>query len=468
MTKRLLASYEAVLNLAGLSATSDGCVSTTAGNLPFVIAGKRLVLPTTDHLRDPSPKTIVFHPLRENVMRGESVVFREYRRTLAVRLNLALFDMIADLLVLAMTPDKHKNLSPRQSEVLSLLKDAGKVTLEVANKIQAAVMAEDEKTRGGTVLKSNVKLFVKPSGKKNDRAFTRLGVVSFPIYADLKAGKDPFGVSMAKKHRDILIAVWEYLFPNIEEENFYGYGSNSTVAPAFEAMFRSFLNIYQRLAETVTAFEGSGVFENAMKVNLLEFTNVANLNFEELDRDAQTVPMQAGNEGSVAVEDTHSDLEGDTVNTVPVTENGTVKKSDLSPAEIRARQEERTARELANRREAPENRRSTPVLPSDYREREPVPAASNTVKFKDLAQGSRRDAPYTSEQRFESRDRRDRGRGEDRERAFRDLAYGRDKESSLNPYADLRRDNSPFDPRAERFSSDRGRDDRSRGRGPGF
>ncbi len=443
MTKRLLEVYEGILNLAGLKVTPEGFVSllsvgenTADQERPFIISGKRLVLPTVENLRNPSPKTMVFHPLRENVMRGESVVLREYRRVLAVRVNLALYDLMSDLVTLAMTPSKHKDLTPSQSEILSILKEANKGTREALDKIINAVQAEDEKTRGTEVMKSAIRVYVKQSGKKNDQAFTRLGVVSFPIFNDLKAGKDPYGVSMAKKHRELLIELFRYIFPDINGENHYGFGSNSDVAPAFEAMFRSFLNIYQRIASVITAFEGSGAVENSMSISMAEFNNIADLNLVDLDRDAQTVPMQAGNEGSLSVD----------------AEEVVEKKTRLSPAEINSRRLQNMSEDEVKQPEQPTYREEKrPSLPSDYRrdsgrdsqaypteERKPE---GNTIKFDDMMNNRRRNNRDYYDRRYNDRGRSEYDRcGGD----YRSSSYGNDG-NSLDPYAD--RGRSEYDRR---------------------
>ena len=77
---KLITLYKALLELGGMSSDRDGLVS---GKLPgakedprpVTIKGKRLVLPTQKQLTTSDwSDRIVFHPLYENVLRGESQV----------------------------------------------------------------------------------------------------------------------------------------------------------------------------------------------------------------------------------------------------------------------------------------------------------------------------------------------------------------------------------------------------------
>jgi hypothetical protein len=254
------------------------------------------VLPTLAHLKNPSPKTVMFHPLQENLMRGESEVFTEYRKALAVRINCSSLAMIRDLLVLAGSASLHNKLNPDQSEVLSLLKGVSNKTIEAWDKIIDNIPE-------GQLFRSAVKFYMKPAGKIGDKAYTRLGVVTFPLYeAICKKDEKVFGVDPAGKHREIIKKAFEYIFPQLDVAHQYSRGSNSQVAPMFDAMIRSFSAVCQAYNNVCMMFKDLKIpelFEDTVCFSSDWWDEMQNL--DALLVEVRKIPMQPGNEGAVEV-----------------------------------------------------------------------------------------------------------------------------------------------------------------------
>lgn len=298
MSQKLITLYSQLLDTAGLMVTADGCVSIKPKEGesadPFTVKGKRLVLPTQAHLKNPSSKTVMFHPLQENLMRGESEVFTEYRKALAVNINLAVLEMVKDLLLLAGSASLHSKLSPDQSEVLSLLKGVNKKTMEVWDKIVSNIPDNQ-------FFRSVVKFYMKPSGKIGDKSYTRLGVVSFPLYELLaKPDEKVYGVELADKHREILKKTFEYIFPELNVPHSYSRGSNSQVAPMFDAMIRSFAAVSQPYNAVLDMFKDLKIpelFDGAVPFSSDWWDDMVNL--DALLVEVRKIPMQPGNEGAV-------------------------------------------------------------------------------------------------------------------------------------------------------------------------
>lgn len=223
---KLLTIYESILRFAGLEADSKGLISTSMENTkqPTVIDGLRLVLPTNDQLRNFNPKeTIIFHPLTENILRGESEVIQKLKYIINIRLNYAIGIVAQSLLGVISSPELHARLTPEQSEILLVVKDADEKS--VANLVN--VMLNGVKTKPDRLFTN---IYLKRGGVYQGKKFSRVGVVNFPFYQELllpKTDKDKFRA----KDRETYKQLFEYMFEGINIDDHYNYGSNSQVAP---------------------------------------------------------------------------------------------------------------------------------------------------------------------------------------------------------------------------------------------
>lgn len=290
---QLLDIYKAILKTANLECNEEGLVSfKLAGeSKPALIKDKRLVLPTAAHLANPLKQDIViFHPLSENVVRGESDVVSMFRSTLNLRFNFTIGLLAYELLSLATSPANHNKLNPDQSILLSKLKNADEKTLDVFQKLLKEMPASQTQ-------KCFVNLFLKRGGSVGGKKYSRAGIVSFPLYEELmKAEPSVYGIKLRAKDKETFIALLEYLFPSIGVEGSYSRGSNSTVAPFLDSLMKSVLGLASPLNDTVELF--SNVIDN---YNDLIFEGSWVESFENIDTllaASRSVPMQHGNEGS--------------------------------------------------------------------------------------------------------------------------------------------------------------------------
>ncbi|MNU19681.1 hypothetical protein D3C71_79140 [compost metagenome] len=293
MTMKLLDLYVAMLDLAKIKVTEDGFLEqrVMGERKPAVLKGKSIVLPTRDQLTttDWTNRTR-FHPLNENVLRGESDVLTFFRKSLAIRANLTIALVAMKLLELATSPAEHGKLSPEQAEFLSKVKNADEKTLDVFVKLIDAHPANE----------SFVSIFLKRAGQIGGRRHARVGVVSFPIYQALKAGGDVKGVKMRVKDRESLIALLEYMIPTIDkgEENYRG--SDSQIAPFCDALMKSMLVIAAPMNAIVELFRNQ--FDDSEgEADSLMFNDEwveAFDNLSVMKNEIRSIPMQDGNDGT--------------------------------------------------------------------------------------------------------------------------------------------------------------------------
>lgn len=290
---KLLDLYKSILECGGLTTDDDGFVSVKFDkkSSPALIHGKRLVLPTQKQLSSEFGDKIIFHPLSENILRGESEVITKMRSVFNIRLNYTFAALAQNLLTIITSIGEHHKLTPEQSEILSAVKNVDETTLISFTKMMVNSIQESPE-------KAFVSIFLKRGGTINGKKHSRVGVVTFPLYEELKKEQEVyFGVKLRSKDRLGLIQLYEYMLPNLETPEAYNFGSDSGVAPFLDALMGSVLGIASKMNDLLELFKGmidSGedlVFES----NWVE--SFENLN--EMIPQIRLIPSQAGNEGKI-------------------------------------------------------------------------------------------------------------------------------------------------------------------------
>lgn len=293
---KILDLYKSILKAAGLVVTEDGFIKMQLGDSskPAIVKGKSLVLPTTEHLKNPDwSNRVAFHPMFENILRPESDVMALYRQAANIRVNVVTGTLAMYLLRLATSPAEHAALSPDQSEFLSLLKNADEKTVGVLKKLlDAAPVSKPQQ--------SFVHIFLKKTGLVDGKRFSRVGVVVFPLYQELvKAAKtnEVFGVKMRVKDREALILLLEYIFTGIATDGAYSRGSNCSVAPSIDVMMMTIGGLAAAL-NPITELYGS-VMDEADTEDLMFQTDWAESfsNLALMVPQIRSIPMLAGNDG---------------------------------------------------------------------------------------------------------------------------------------------------------------------------
>lgn len=296
MTMKLLDLYRSLLLTGGLVSSEDGYVSVHmpgGEKTPAVLKGKRLVLPTTEHLRKPmGEERIAFHPLSENILRGESEVLGYLRQAINMRLNLVFGSLALELMQIATSPAEHAKLNPDQSEFLSRVKNADEKTYAVLGKLmQAMPIAQTQK--------AFVSIYLKRSGTVEGKRYARVGVVSFPLYQELLKAEtthEVYGVKMRVKDRETLLALLEYMVPSIADAQAHHQGSDSKVAPYLDALMKALMVAAGPLNDLIALFRNQ--LANPEDLQFEDQWVEAFENLEAMIPQIRAIPMQAGNEGS--------------------------------------------------------------------------------------------------------------------------------------------------------------------------
>jgi hypothetical protein len=291
----LIELYKQVISCGGWIADDDGFISMKLADLdpqPVLIDGKRLVLPLEYQLKhSDTSKRVVFHPLNESILRGESDVVTKLRMNINHRLNFVVGFLSISLMRLATSPAEHPSLKPDQTVFLSMLKDVDQQTNEKLQKLAAQMTM-------GDASKSFSHIYVSKRGDINGRKYARVGVVSFPLYEELcKDEAEVYGVKLRKKDRQAIKALIEYILPDIDKPATYRRGSDSKVAPTLDALMKAVIAVGDPINCVIDLFK-----DRLEGVSDLVFNGDWEPEFNDLEAllpQIRMIPMQAGNEGRI-------------------------------------------------------------------------------------------------------------------------------------------------------------------------
>lgn len=289
---KLIDFYKQILSLGGLVTDSEGLVSARIedSTVPFTVKGKRLALPTKQN-QGKTEDLMIFHPLSENFLRGESDVMQRYRSAINTRLNYVIGCMMEELLTLITSTGEHQKLTPEQSEVLSIAHEADEGTL--------TRFAQLLKNMGiGDKEKSFVNIYLKKTASIKGKVYKRGAIVTFPFYKELiKKEKTIYGVGLRIKDREAIQKLMEFIIPGIGDDESYNQGSSGDVSPFLESLLKGLIGVASNINSIATTYKDflalyDNYLYNADWVDTME-------NIHLLEMEIRLIPMQAGNEGSV-------------------------------------------------------------------------------------------------------------------------------------------------------------------------
>lgn len=243
--------YTEILKYCGLAVDDDGYISIVMGdsNNPLLLKGKRMVLPIKSQTENPNlNEKIYFHPLCENILRGESEVIGRIRDLINIKLNMTFAIVVQNIINILITPELHKKLTPDQAEWIFTIKDIDNNTLQNFLSIQQAAGKKDSNS-------AFIHIYLKRGGVYNSNRCSRVGITSFSLYEKLVKNEDVYGVKLRVKDKKALLAIYKLIFPDIDgDPDMYNFGSKSNTAPYLEALMRTSLKTASKLNDVVFNF----------------------------------------------------------------------------------------------------------------------------------------------------------------------------------------------------------------------
>lgn len=253
--KKILEFYTKVLVSLGLVVEDNGLISKKIGGnkTPMEIKHKdselRLTMPTQAFLDNPDWENLIpFHPISENIVKGESVIIKELRKVAELRIADVVTTLMMTLTEIASDKSSHKKLSVPMKEFLKHMPEANEKTITTLSKmIYSLSNSGDRKI---------CSFYIKRGGSINGTPFKRVSVVNFPFMEELcKDEKEVYGVKVTAADKLAIKKLFDYLLPNSEINGNYNFGSNDNVAPNFHALMSSFYNIMNLLNAKIELFK---------------------------------------------------------------------------------------------------------------------------------------------------------------------------------------------------------------------
>jgi hypothetical protein len=303
MSKKIIELYRKMLPLFSLKEDGGGILSTNFNGKsePFIIDGKTVVLPTDNQLNSMGDK-LFFHPVMEQINRGESKIVSELRRLINIKINYTIGVIALNLLNLAASPKLHGTLKPEQTEFLTKVPDVTKATLEHFNSVLLSIIKDSPESgfnylfinRGGTLL-----------GKK----YSRVAVNTFKFIKDAENGNYS---KLTKKDIEVLKQLFEFILPGYGNNENYSVGNNYRPGPYTSALMTGISSICSMLNDRINLFK-----EHIDQAEDLLFDLTATEYFQEqssfahngnmlqgedyLAAISREIPSQIGNEGEMIV-----------------------------------------------------------------------------------------------------------------------------------------------------------------------
>lgn len=285
-----LASYNSILPAFSIVADDDGRLSqkNPLGTLaPLSIEGRRLVLPTKTWLKKGFGEDhIPFHPLCEVMSReGTSPVVQLLQRQAKAVISYNVFSLLQGLLRVAVDKESHKDLPLECTDFLKKLSNADKTTAELLDKLLAAAT---KKNRLLTV-------YLKNGGKFDGKKVNRSAIIRFPIMEDLQGdAKDTnvLGVTVPKKQRPTLIALFKLVLPFGDNPEEYSFGTVSRIAPYYTALLTAYHKICTVLNQSINTY-GEQLNIPVKPIELFDLDAL-----DEFSKIFAELPALTGNEGS--------------------------------------------------------------------------------------------------------------------------------------------------------------------------
>lgn len=253
---------------------------------------RKLALPTTENLRALNQEEyIFFHPLSENIARGDSLVYNYLKVVIALRVNYTIIGLGTTLLDIANNEALTTKLKSHQLGLVSAIPSLDKKTIERFQSVSGKIDLD---------VNSFFSVYNRRNGKIGDTSYNRVAVVRFPLIEQLNDVNESAVWGSIKGLRKSDQAVYRELFnfmlPNWDVENTYSGASDSMEAPSFHALVNAFIKVMKPLNKIMDDFSDITNF-NDLYVENLDLIEKAN---DNLTRFANLISPLDGNIGEVA------------------------------------------------------------------------------------------------------------------------------------------------------------------------
>lgn len=292
------AYYQAILHSGNITVEDGTLFSPTDHDVAPVVdsAGNTIVLPTAQVLANTDWEThTAFHPLCEDISRGQSEIIKVLSNILTAETNIRLGGLIMGLMTINAADDTGGVRPPVQQELFKVLAGADKKFYNYvlgAGKALGVLTAVD----ADDVNKQLVRFRLRRRTEVDGVEYRRYCTVSFPMIPASDKAK-VFGVVGRDKDVQMWAKFVTYVLGTDKAEEAYSYGTQRTVAPNLGVLLGAYSRISERINFLVDAFKSSLPELADLRVDL-SFNAPEYL--ESLREMAESIPPLRGNTGVVS------------------------------------------------------------------------------------------------------------------------------------------------------------------------
>lgn len=244
---KLTELYTSILAYCGMTVKPDGLICFNFGNPddPVLVDEKKLFLPIPDVLKRPANNDIIFHPFVEYVNRGESNVVKMLRRSLYLKINCTVVQLVDKLLAVLESTDAQKNMNAEQRELMKAVSGSKRTNNEENIRLRFSAFLTK---RQELISQLFVSLYLKKNGTLLGEKHTRVGVSTFMIYKQID---DAQSNELTKDQKKVLKELIAFIFPGSDDEtseDSNGY-SDSSACPWLDCLLNTASNLTTRINE---------------------------------------------------------------------------------------------------------------------------------------------------------------------------------------------------------------------------
>ena len=316
----LVQLYKSILKSIFVEADESGALSLVFGKGgPLTIGEKRMVIPERDVLINSDfTNLIAFHPLSEDVMKGESAVIQKLRKLILFRLTTSLQLLATELLSLAGNSENHAQLSPTLQK--RLLKPMSKA--DASSITQLSNLFKKLSLNGQQRLLS---VYLRRGGKICGTGFARAAIIAFPMLTELENDdRKVYGETVKVDNVKVLKALFNIIVPGYETTETYSFGSNSKVAPFFHALMGAYAKLAIQINLVADEFKDQLTSYDTIHIDTDWVEHVTDISIYN----NKLEPME-GNMGSIVEDKTTSYMDSVSIDTSGVL-NAPVPKPEAS------------------------------------------------------------------------------------------------------------------------------------------
>lgn len=266
MTEKVLKFYKSLLESTGMIVDSNYRVKTNISgtkSIPVTIDDMPLVLPSKSHLKNLfntsgsriEQSMAIFNPANESIIRGETKSLRKLRMAFGIKLSIGIAALM-EYMIRVLCNTKHQNIG--DTDILEFIKDISAINNRGSKQLVDDKLLENIQSYIQSVINTEhgfVKLYITNGGRINKDKYSRTCSVTFKAYEDLiESGTNVYSKKLRIKDHNVIKALYEFIFPDIDTPHNYIFGSNSKVAPALSSLLEAVYTLAERINYLLDSF----------------------------------------------------------------------------------------------------------------------------------------------------------------------------------------------------------------------